>query len=190
LILALDSDQVAKPDIIKRMIGYFRIPRIAFVQARQQFKLPEKDPWGNADKVFYEAIQSGKDYDNSAISCGSGVLYRREALQDVGGFSTWNLVEDLHTSFRLHEKGWRSVYYDSPLTVGTAPEEVVARRGTGRGRSTRCASLLGLPAGHRALKMAQRLQYSTSGTTHHRRHLPPDHHLHRPQWALFSCKPC
>jgi cellulose synthase (UDP-forming) len=144
LILALDSDQVAKPDIIKRMIGYFRIPRIAFVQGARQFKLPEKD-LGNADKVFYEAIQSGKDYDNSAISCGSGVLYRREALQDVGGFSTWNLGGGPPHLLPTSRKGWRSVYYDSPLTVGTAPERSSARPGNGgRGRSTRCACSSGI----------------------------------------------
>ena len=191
LILALDSDQVAKPDIIKRMIGYFRIPRIAFVQARQSFKLPEHDPWGNADKVFYEAIQSGKDYDNSAISCGSGVLYRREALKDVGGFSTWNLVEDLHTSFRLHEKGWRSVYYDSPLTVGTAPEEVVSQTGQRWTWAVDSMRLLfwDCPLKHRALTLAQRLQYFHFGYYYITIGIfLPITIFIVPQWALFSYK--
>lgn len=191
LILALDSDQVAQPDIIKRLIGYFRIPRIAFVQARQNFKLPEKDPWGNADKVFYDAIQSGKDYDNSAISCGSGVMYRREALEDVGGFSTWNLVEDLYTSFRLHRRGWRSVYYDSSLTVGTAPEEVVSQT---RQRWTWAVDSLRLlfwdcPLKQRTLTWPQRFQYFHFGYYYITIGIfLPITIFIVPQWALFSHK--
>jgi cellulose synthase (UDP-forming) len=126
LVLAIDADQVAKPEIIDRIIGYFTLPKIAFVQTKQDFKLPDGDPWGNADVVFYEVMEPGKDYDNAAISCGSGVMYRRAALESVDGFSIWNLVEDLHTSLMLHSKGWRSVYHQESYTKGTAPEEVVS----------------------------------------------------------------
>jgi cellulose synthase (UDP-forming) len=191
LILTLDSDQVAKPDIIKRIVGYFRIQRIAFVQTRQSFKLPESDPWGNADNVFYEAIQSGKDYDNSAISCGSGVIYRREALEDVGGFSTWNFVEDLHTSLRLHEKGWRSVYYNIPLTVGTAPEEVVTQT---RQRWTWAVDSMRIlfwdsPLMRKGLTLPQRLQYFHFGYYYITIGIfLPITIFIVPQWALFSYK--
>lgn len=126
LILALDADQVAQPEIIDRIIGYFSIPKIGFVQTKQAFNLPEGDPWCNSDDVFYSVMLSGKDYDNAAFSCGSGVMYRRAALESVGGFSTWNFVEDVHTSILIHSKGWRSVYHDKGYTIGTAPSEVVS----------------------------------------------------------------
>lgn len=121
LILALDADQVAAPEIIDRIISYFSLPYIAFVQTPQTFDLPENDPWGNSDEVFYKVMQPGKDYDNAAISCGSGVIYRRKALEEIGGFSTWNLVEDLHTSMNLHDRCWKSVFHEVPYTKGTAP---------------------------------------------------------------------
>jgi cellulose synthase (UDP-forming) len=126
LILALDADQVPHPEIINRIMGYFTLPKIGFVQTKQNFKLPKGDPWGNADSVFYEVMQPGKDYDNAAISCGSGVMYRRSALDSIGGFSTWNFVEDLYTSQLLHNKGWRSVYHGVAYTTGTAPDEVIS----------------------------------------------------------------
>jgi cellulose synthase (UDP-forming) len=69
-------------------------------------------------------MQSGKDNDNAAISCGNGAIYRREALLEISGFSEWNLVEDLHTSMRLHDKGWKSVYHDTAFTKGHAPADV------------------------------------------------------------------
>lgn len=126
LILALDADQVAKPFIIDRIIGYFTIPRIGFVQTKQIFRLPKGDPWSNSDEVFYSVMTSGKDYDNAAFSCGSGVMYRRAALEAIAGFSTWNFVEDVHTSITLHSNGWRSVYHDESYTEGTAPDDIVS----------------------------------------------------------------
>lgn len=126
LILALDADQVPEPDLLSRVVGYFSIPKIGFVQTKQNFLLPEGDPWGNADAVFYEVMQAGKDFDNAAISCGSGVVYRRSALTSINGFSTWNFVEDLYSSMLLHAMGWRSVYHGVSYTTGSAPTEVVS----------------------------------------------------------------
>lgn len=165
LILALDADQTARPDIIRRLIGYFELPRIAFVQTKQDFAVPEKDPFGNTDRIFYNVMQSGKDNDNSAFSCGSGVVYRRKALAEVDGFSTWNIVEDVHTSMLLQERGWRSVYYNHPMTKGTAPADIY---GVYRQRKQWAADSLRIlfwdnPFGHRGLTFKQKLQYAHLG---------------------------
>jgi cellulose synthase (UDP-forming) len=165
LILALDADQVPQPQIINKLIGYFKIEKIAFVQSKQNFRVPAGDPFGNADHVFYNVMQSGKDNDNAAFSCGSGVMYRRKALQETGGFSTWNIVEDVHTSMLLHERGWRSVYHNYPLTLGTAPTEVF---GVYRQRKQWAADSLRIefwdnPFRHKGLSFKQRLQYFNLG---------------------------
>ncbi|HEY2988721.1 MAG TPA: glycosyltransferase [Candidatus Binatia bacterium] len=124
LVLTLDADQIAEKEIVQRIIGYFKYAYIGFVQTKQVFKVPEGDPFCNTDPIFYNVMQPGKDSDNAAFSCGSGVMYRRAALASIGGFSTWNLVEDLHTSMLLHAKGWRSVYHNYPLSIGTAPMDI------------------------------------------------------------------
>ena len=124
LILALDADQVPNRGILQHVLGYFKIPSIAFVQTKQNFLVPKGDPFGNTDKVFYNVMQCGKDGDNAAFSCGSGVVYRRRALEEIGGFSTWNVVEDVHTSMLLHQRGWRSVYYPYPQSIGTSPVDI------------------------------------------------------------------
>ncbi len=165
LVLALDADQVARPEIIDRIIGYFSLPKIGFVQTKQAFKLPHGDPWSNADDVFYGVMMSGKDYDNAAFSCGSGVMYRRSALESVGGFSTWNMVEDVYTSMLLHSNGWRSVYHDESYTEGTAPEEVVShtkQRWQWAVDSIRTI-LWDNPLFKKGLEFYQRLQYFHNG---------------------------
>jgi cellulose synthase/poly-beta-1,6-N-acetylglucosamine synthase-like glycosyltransferase len=123
-ILTLDADQIPDKEIIARLINYFRISRLGFVQSAQRFVLPEGDPFGNSDELFYKVMQPGKDNDNAAFACGSGIIYRRAALENIGGFSTWNLVEDVHTSMKLHASGWKSIYHNHALTTGTAPADI------------------------------------------------------------------
>ncbi len=126
-ILTLDADQVPQPEIISRLIGFFQVPRIGFVASRQAFDVPTGDPWGNRDTVFYEAMQMGKNDANATISCGSGVIYRREALAEIGGFPTWSVVEDLYASLLLEQRGWCGVYYAFAMSEGTAPTDVFAQ---------------------------------------------------------------
>ena len=161
LILTLDADQVPQPEIIRRLVGYFNIRGIAFVQTKQNFRVPVGDPFGNSDKIFYNVMQAGKDDDNAAFSCGSGVIYRRQALEEIGGFSTWNLVEDLHTSMLLHQRGWRSIYYNSPLTTGSTPTDIW---GVFRQRRQWAVDSLRIifwdnPFFRRGLSLEQKLQY-------------------------------
>ena len=52
------------------------------------------------------------------------MLFRRAALGDIGGFATWNLVEDLTTSYHLHARGWKSFYYPYALSDGLAPDDI------------------------------------------------------------------
>jgi cellulose synthase (UDP-forming) len=121
LVLVLDADQVADPEILERLTPFFQPPQIGYVQTRQAFFLPEGDPFYNSDRVFYESIQLHNDQANAVISCGSGVIYRRLALEDIGGFATWNLVEDFTSSYELVSHGWRGVYYPEALSQGLAP---------------------------------------------------------------------
>jgi cellulose synthase (UDP-forming) len=124
LILVMDADQVPSPNILEALAGYMRFPKLAFIQSAQSFWVPKGDPFFNQDRVFYGAVQLGFESHDAPISCGSGVLYRRAALQEVGGFATWNIVEDLTTSYELHSHGWKSFYYPYELSKGLAPADI------------------------------------------------------------------
>lgn len=131
-ILVLDADQIAEPNIIKDLVGYFEgDSKLAMVTTRQSFMVPDDD--FNHDILFYEHMLPGKNADNSAISCGSGVIYRRAAIEHVEGFQTWNVVEDLYTSYILHSKDYTSHYVNKSYTRGTAPQDlsnIYKQRGT------------------------------------------------------------
>lgn len=123
-ILILDADHIARPNIMEVLSGYMKFESVAFIQSRQQFIVPEGDPFFSSDPVFYGAFLPGCDGTNSVISCGSGVLYRRKALEELGGFVTWNLVEDLTTAYQLHARGWRSFYMPHAFITGMAPDTI------------------------------------------------------------------
>ena len=94
-----------------------------------------------------------------------GVVYRREALADVGGFSTWNLVEDVHTSMLLHQRGWKSVYYNHPLTIGTAPTDIwsVYRQRAQWATDSLRLNFWDSPFFRRGLTFKQKMQYFNLG---------------------------
>jgi len=123
-ILVLDADQyVTDHNIAQEGLHYFaNDPKIAIVSTRQAFDVPEND--FNHDALFFQHMQPGKNDDNASISCGSGVFYRRTAMDIIGGFATWNIVEDLTSTYLLHSKGFISIYLNKPYTMGTAPVDL------------------------------------------------------------------
>jgi len=188
LILALDADQIPNREILKLLVNYFKIPDLAFVQSAQSFILPEGDPFGNSDELFYKIMQPGKDNDNSAFSCGSGVLYRRAALEGIGGFSTWNLVEDVHTSMKLHAAGWKSIYHNHPLSTGTAPADIHSVYKQRQQWATDSLRLLfwDSPFKYSGLTLKQKLQYFQIGYVYLISGFVMPIYFLVPSWSLLS----
>ena len=160
-ILVLDADQVPVPEIVTRLLGCCRAPRVAYVQSRQTFFLPEADPYYNADRIFYEVLQPANEPANAVVSCGSGVLYRRAALEEMGGFATWNVVEDFTTSYELVSRGWQGLYYPQPLSRGLAPAALpgVYRQRFQWGLDTMRLFIWDNPLRKQGLKGRQRLHF-------------------------------
>ena len=94
------------------------------MQSKQAFWVSKDDPFYDRNEVFFDVVQAGFDAVNSVISCGSGVMYRRAALESIGGFATWNLVEDYTTAYELANAGWKTYYYPYSLAIGLVPGDV------------------------------------------------------------------
>ena len=102
---------------------------VAFVQTPQTYgNLHTTIARGAAymQAVFYRFIQPGRNRFNAAFCVGTNVLFRRAAIDDIGGMYTNSKSEDVWTSLMLHERGWRSVFIPTVLAVGDAPETVEA----------------------------------------------------------------
>ena len=129
-VLQLDADHVPLPNILDRLLGYFNEPRLAFVQSPQDFYNMDsfthvvndegRQLW-EENRLFFSLIQPGKDRINAAFFCGSCGVLRRAAFDEIGGFSTRTITEDMETSMMLHARGWKSFYHGETLAYGLAP---------------------------------------------------------------------
>jgi len=130
-IAIFDADHVPLPNFLDRLIGYFQDEKVGFVQVPQEFynvdsfqhrtDRKKKTIWGE-QYLFFSVIQPGRDHWNAAYFVGSCALLRRKALDDIGGFATESITEDMLTSICLHAKGWSSVYHNENLAYGIAAE--------------------------------------------------------------------
>ncbi len=133
LLLTQDADEKCHPDILEAIVGYFTNPMVSYVQTIKQSAVSQEDPFGNRDLMWYLRTAPSRDSVNSMFACGSGVMWKISALKSIGGFSTWNLVEDLTTSYKLLSAGWQGRYHYEALSKGLAPEDLpnyIKQRGT------------------------------------------------------------
>jgi cellulose synthase (UDP-forming) len=125
-----DADHVPDRDFLKKTMGYFFHPDVAFVQTPQYYKnynqnLVTRGAW-RQQELFFGAICKGKNATNSVFMCGTNMIFRREAIEEVGGMCETNIAEDFLTSLFVHAKGWKSVYVPEVLAQGLAPEDFLS----------------------------------------------------------------
>ena len=116
-ILQLDADHVPLPSILDRMLGHFSDPKMAVVQSPQDFYNVDsfthivndegRRLW-EENRIFYSLIQPGRDHWNASFFCGSCGILRRSALEDIGGFASKTIIEDMETTIELQARGWKS----------------------------------------------------------------------------------
>ena len=172
-ILQLDADHVALPHMIERLLGYFSDPKVGFVQSPHDFYNTdsfthvvndEGHRMWEENRIFFSLVQPGKDNWDSSFFCGSCGMIRRAALEEIGGFSTQTVTEDMETSIALHGRGWKSRYHGETLAYGLAPASATQyhvqrlRWGTGSMQILRKLNPLWYPG----LSWKQRLQYMAS----------------------------
>ena len=124
-----DADFVPAPDFLIETVPFFADPKVAFVQTPQTYgNLHNVISRGAAymQSVFYRFIQPGRNRFNAAFCVGTNVIFRRQAINDVGGMYTDSKSEDVWTTLMLHEQGWRTIYIPMTLAVGEAPDTVEA----------------------------------------------------------------
>jgi cellulose synthase (UDP-forming) len=129
-VVVFDCDHVPHPAFLERTLGYLRHPEVAFVQTPQYYANADQGGVAAASwsqqALFFGPIARGKDGHGATFCCGTNMVFRRTALEEVGGFPQDSLTEDFQLSIGLHEHGWRSVYVPEVLTSGLAPEDMAA----------------------------------------------------------------
>jgi cellulose synthase (UDP-forming) len=173
IMAVLDADHVAAPEFLRATLGYFADPRVALVQTPQDFYNVTSfehsggtamgEPY-HEQSLFYRLLQPGKNRWNAAFWCGTNALVRLTALREVGGAATDTITEDIHTTIRLHRRGWKTVYHNEVLARGLAADDASQyqlqrnRWGTGAMQVLRVENPM-LVSG---LSLGQRLGYAST----------------------------
>lgn len=167
LVAIIDADHVVRADLFRNTLGYFDDNRIALVQTPQDFynlESFEHERSFSEQRLFYRALLAGRNRWNAAFCCGTGAIFRMAALRDVGGLAMETVTEDIHTSLRLHRRGWRTIFHNEVLAHGLAAGNVLQylsqrlRWGTGAMQLLRREN----PATVSGLTRMQRLSYLTT----------------------------
>lgn len=167
VVAILDADHVAGPALFTSTLAYFDDPRVAVVQSPQDFYNDdsfEHEGDFQEQALFYRVLQAGKNRWGAAFWCGTGALVRVAALREVGGVATDTVTEDIHTTIRLHRRGWRTVYHNEVLARGLAAADAQQyqlqrlRWGTGAMQVLRAEN----PLTCSGLTVPQRLSYAAT----------------------------
>ena len=123
-IAALDADMIAEADWLRCIIAHLiDNPRLALACPPQLFyNIPDNDPLVQSLDAFVHVMEPTKDANGVAWCTGSGYAIRREALNDIGGWPTGSLAEDVFTSSKLLGAGWDTAFIHEPLQFGTVPD--------------------------------------------------------------------
>lgn len=119
----LDADSIPTPDFLRATLPHLlKNPGSALVSTRQHFSnLPEGDPLSQSRIHFYTCQNADLDILGRAIDAGSGAVFRRKAIMDVGLYPTFSFSEDWQLSQILHGMGYRTMQVQEALQFGLVP---------------------------------------------------------------------
>lgn len=134
-VAVFGADHVPARDFLDRTLGYLRDARVGFVATPlETYNLDAFEHRFTRDlrllrsdrTVLNRILQRGRDARNAVIAPGSGVVYRRAALDALPAARFDARDEDLEKSLQLHVDGWRGVYHAETLAYRAAPDTLGA----------------------------------------------------------------
>lgn len=122
--LVFDADATVEPDFLKKLIPHLEPKDVGAVQARKVIRNKNANLLTRCQNNEYTLdthFQVGRDSVKGAVELrGNGELLKRKAVEDIGGWNNYTIVDDLDMSTRLHIKGW---------DVRFCPEAIVYEEG-------------------------------------------------------------
>ncbi len=123
-IAIFDADFMPHPDFLLKTISYFNNKKVGVVQTRwehinKEYSLLTKLQAMQLD-VHFSVEQQGRFIGDSLLQFnGTAGVWRKETIENAGGWEADTLTEDLDLSYRAQVKGWEIIYLE---TVGSPAE--------------------------------------------------------------------
>ncbi|OUU23573.1 MAG: hypothetical protein CBC13_05265 [Planctomycetia bacterium TMED53] len=132
-IAIFDVDFQIPADFLSRTLHHFSDPQIGWVQCRWGFTNRNHNWLTRAQarlldghfRVEHRARAAAGRFFNFNGTAG---IWRRQAIEDAGGWNGDTIVEDTDLSLRAWNRGWRAVYRDDIVCCGLLPDHFSAFR--------------------------------------------------------------
>jgi len=133
-VAIFDADFVPEDSFLRRLLideQAFDDPHVAFVQARWTWSDPNQGLLAAAlalllDRHFFIQKPTRAFVGQVMTFNGSAGIWRRKAVDEVGGWSADTLTEDLDLSYRCAFKGWHGRYVHGVAVASELPDHMRA----------------------------------------------------------------
>lgn len=109
-VLVFDADARVEKDFLSKLVPHLEEADVGAVQARKVCSNKDYNlltRCQNNEQTLDAHFQIGRDAVKGAVELrGNGELIKRTALDDIGGWNNYTIVDDLDMSTRLQIKGW------------------------------------------------------------------------------------
>jgi cellulose synthase (UDP-forming) len=132
IILVLDADFAPRPDFLKRTVGLLSNPDVAVVQTPQFYYNPDpiqhnllaSRSWVDDQRFFFDVFQPAKDAWGCAFCVGTSFVVRRDRLNEIGGFPSQAISEDINLSYTMLRNGYQTWWLNEKLSTGLSAEGI------------------------------------------------------------------
>ena len=133
LVAIFDADFIPPTWFLKKAIPHFSKPNIGLIQCR----------WGHVNENYSAITQAQalsldfhflieqKAKSNSHLFMnfnGTAGIWKRDCIEDAGGWHSATLVEDLDLSYRAQMKGWKCVFLPDIVVDAELPVQMNAAK--------------------------------------------------------------
>lgn len=125
-ILCMDADSFIEPQTLKRAIQHFGDPSVGAVAGNVKVENRGRLITRLQALEYIEGLNMPRRAQGfvAAVNIVPGPvgMFRREALEEVGGYDTDTFAEDADLTLKMITAGWRVVYEDGAIAWSQAPE--------------------------------------------------------------------
>ncbi len=127
IIITIDADSVMDPDAITHMVKHFDDPKVGGVAGNVIVGNRRKPiEWMQQMEYLYGFFFKRADslFNSVYIIGGAAAAYRREVLQEMGGFDHSIITEDIEMSTRILSGGYKTRYACDAVIYTEGPSDL------------------------------------------------------------------
>lgn len=129
-LATLDADMIPDREWLRALLPHLlRDSKLGLICPPQTFwNVPADDPLCQSLCEFIHYMELRKDHIGAAWCTGSGAVFKRFIIDNMGGWPTSSMAEDQQLSCQMNGEGYKTAYLHEFMQVGMVPEDFIGRK--------------------------------------------------------------